>query len=104
MNDQDRIKYNLKAHGKLWKRCLAAEKENDRYVVWSHEHSAWWRPNSAGYCRDVREAGIYSREEALSISHRGRDGWRPEDMPDELPVRVSDLPEFARAALKDTSS
>lgn len=42
-----------------------------QYLIWSHEHGCWWRPNSAGYTKDPRAAGIYSREEALSISWRG---------------------------------
>lgn len=80
-----------------------AETRDERYVVWSHEHSCWWRANSQGYARRIEDAGVYSRAEAVSISHRGRDGWRPGERPDELPVRVSDLPEFARAALSQHS-
>ena len=72
---------------------------NERYVVWSHEHAAWWRPNSAGYCNDVRAAGVYSRAEAISISHKFRDHWREGTRPDELAVRVTDLPEWAQDAL-----
>lgn len=77
--------------------------EDDAYVVWSHEHSCWWRANSQGYARRVEDAGVYTRDEALKISHRGRDGWRPGDVPDELPIRVADLPGFARDALAKTS-
>lgn len=35
--------------------------------IWSGEHQAWWRPNSAGYCLDVRDAGLYDRDEAERI-------------------------------------
>ena len=66
------------------------------YVIWSHEHGCWWRPNRAGYTRDARSAGRYTRDEALSISFRGRNGWEPGDLPDEIAVRVVDLPEWAR--------
>lgn len=72
---------------------------NERYVVWSHEHAAWWRPNSAGYCNDVRAAGVYSRAEAISISHKFRDHWCEGTRPNELAVRVTDLPEWAQDAL-----
>jgi hypothetical protein len=79
--------------------CEGLRAADDLYVVWSHEHSCWWRANSQGYARRVEDAGVYTRAEAISISHRGRDGWRPEEKPDELPIRVADLPDFARAAL-----
>ena len=71
----------------------------DAYVVWSHEHYAWWRPKSAGYVTDIRGAGVYSRKDALQISHKCRDRWQPGDVPTELPVRVSDLPDWAADAL-----
>ena len=77
-----------------------AEAERDAYVVWSHEHGCWWRANFAGYTTDVRHAGVYARAEAISISHRGRDGWSGGSKPDELPIRVSDLPQWAQDALK----
>ncbi len=34
------------------------------YVIWSHEHHMWWKPNSMGYTPDLAEAGIYTREQA----------------------------------------
>lgn len=70
----------------------------DHYLVWSHEHGCWWRANSQGYTNDVRSAGIYTRDEAVSISHNARDRWRPGHKPDELPVRLSDMPEWVQAA------
>jgi hypothetical protein len=69
-----------------------------RYVIWSNQHKAWWRPKSAGYARDVRGAGVYSRTEALDICQTARDGWGVGHPPDEVPVLVSDLPEWAQAA------
>ena len=35
-----------------------------RYLIWSWEHLAWWRPNGQGYTRDVEEAGRYTEGEA----------------------------------------
>lgn len=72
---------------------------DDLCVVWSNEHRAWWRANSAGYVNDVRGAGVYSRDEAMSISRCARDGWFDGRRPDEIPVRVADLPQWAREAL-----
>lgn len=34
------------------------------YVIWSHEHHAWWKPDSLGYTPNLHEAGHYSREDA----------------------------------------
>lgn len=69
-------------------------------LVWSHEHGAWWRPQSAGYTVHAEAAGVYTLSEARLISHKGRDGWRPGQKPDELPVRLVDLPDWVRAAQK----
>lgn len=38
-----------------------------RYLIWSFEHQAWWRPNSNGYTTDLAQAGRYSQEEAGRI-------------------------------------
>ncbi len=34
------------------------------YVIWSHEHHQWWRPDAMGYTPNLEEAGRYTREEA----------------------------------------
>ena len=73
--------------------------KDDEYLVWSNEHCAWWRANSCGYTVHVEAAGVYGRDEALKISHKGRDGWTIDRRPDEVPIRLSDLPEHVRAAL-----
>ncbi len=38
-----------------------------KYLIWSNEHNAWWRPNSRGYCADIRDAGQYTMREAENI-------------------------------------
>jgi hypothetical protein len=38
-----------------------------KYLVWSVEHTAWWKPNHCGYTRDRSEAGTYTLEEAEKI-------------------------------------
>jgi hypothetical protein len=75
--------------------------EHGRYLVWSNEHKAWWRADSAGYASSILEAGIYSRADAIDISHGARDGWIAGRRPDEIPVALADIPEPIRAALED---
>ncbi len=58
------------------------------YLVWSNEHRLWWRANSSGYTTDMRRAGRYTREEAISIC-RGRDQDHGKPLP-ELPIREDD--------------
>jgi hypothetical protein len=68
----------------------AEEADGPPYVIWSNEHQAWWRKNSAGYTIHLREAGWYSHGEALTICANARDGWRPGTPPPELPVSLGD--------------
>lgn len=39
----------------------------DKVLIWSNEHSAWWRPNSQGYAINLACAGLYERAEAEEI-------------------------------------
>ena len=32
------------------------------YLIWSHEHTAWWAPNAQGYVKEVKDAGRYPAE------------------------------------------
>lgn len=69
------------------------------YLIWSHEHAAWWGPDRCGYFRDVARAGRYSRTEALTICAAARGGWRPGDAPNEHPVLEADAMEIEEAVL-----
>lgn len=60
------------------------------YLIWSNEHRAWWRANSAGYTTSLTEAGRYTRPEALDLCSFSRDGWGSRAMPSELPVAEND--------------
>ena len=60
------------------------------YLIWSNEHAAWWRPESAGYTIHVAAAGRYPRSEAISICASARNGWRDVGVPSEIPVRLED--------------
>lgn len=66
------------------------------YLIWSHEHRAWWAPDGAGYARQLSEAGHYSRAEALRICARAIPGGRRLQALPELPVRLDDVTEMVR--------
>jgi len=65
------------------------------YLIWSHEHSAWWGPGEHGYTPELTEAGRYTREDALRICRKAMPGTaaRLGALP-ELPVRLADLKEL----------
>jgi hypothetical protein len=65
--------------------------DDDAYLIWSHEHSAWWRPNNCGYTTHLEAAGRYSRDDAISICADAHDGWNGgKKAPPEIPVRLVD--------------
>jgi len=37
------------------------------WLIWSHEHQAYWRANCCGYTTDKKEAGAYTFDEAVKI-------------------------------------
>jgi hypothetical protein len=67
------------------------------YLVWSHEHGAWWRPGGLGYTPRLSEAGRFSRADALMICANAipgtaaRKGWLP-----ELPIALTDVLDMLR--------
>jgi len=63
---------------------------SEEYVVWSNEHSAWWRPQECGYTTMLEAAGRYSRDDALGICIGARGGRRHNRNPSEVPVLYAD--------------
>ena len=62
------------------------------YLIWSHEHSAWWGPERCGYVRSIAKAGRYTEAEALDICTNAIPGTsRILGALPELPVRENDL-------------
>lgn len=61
----------------------------EKWLVWSNEHRAWWRPNWQGYTVMLDQAGRYSKDEASAICERA--GWVIDGIPPEIPVRESDV-------------
>lgn len=46
----------------------------NKYLIWSEEHGAWWRPNNHGYTQSMKQAGRYTYEQARAISHSANGG------------------------------
>jgi len=44
------------------------------HLIWSEEHKAWWRPDSAGYSQSMQGAGLYTFEEAHRIARNANAG------------------------------
>jgi hypothetical protein len=40
------------------------------WLVWSNEHKAWWGPDGIGYTKIRKDAGRYTRNEAIEICKR----------------------------------
>jgi len=68
------------------------------YLIWSNEHRSWWRPNRVGYTQHIEQAGRYSRDDAMEITDGATFQWS-KMIPNELPVRIEDLPDGARVLL-----
>lgn len=68
--------------------------DQDRYLVWSNEHQAWWGPEHRGYTRHIDRAGRYDRAEALSIAGTRDGGWHVrKGNPDEIAIPERDAVE-----------
>ena len=65
--------------------------QNDTYLVWSNEHRGWWGPGRRGYVADIKDAGRYSRREALDICSNAMPGRPANEPPFEIPVRAADM-------------
>ncbi|NOU05324.1 MAG: hypothetical protein HOO99_03995 [Hyphomicrobiaceae bacterium] len=66
------------------------------FLIWSNEHRAWWKPGRCGYTADIAQAGLYTAEAANAICEDATMNWH--QAPNEIPVRVADLPDAAQLA------
>jgi hypothetical protein len=56
------------------------------YLIWSIEHSAWWKPNQIGYCDKRENAGRYTLSEASAIVREANIGNN--DIPNEAMIQI----------------
>lgn len=61
---------------------------NQKFLLWSNEHQAWWKPNSNGYTKSRKAAGQYSVEEAFEIVKKEIRLQPDKDVPYETLVPV----------------
>ena len=47
------------------------------YLLWSHKHQMWWRPDECGYTSVMAEAGRYSWWDAVRLVTRSADHGDP---------------------------
>lgn len=70
---------------------------SDDYLIWSHEHAAWWKPDGNGYTTNISRAGVYTRDDALTTVRQATLDWTR--APNEIAVAVADLPDAAQRLL-----
>ena len=58
----------------------------NKWLIWSHEHKAWWRPASNGYTEDRNLAGRYELFEAMEICRRANEFVKNPNHPEETMV------------------
>lgn len=63
----------------------------DLYLVWSNQHRRWWGPGARGYMANSRDAGRYTREQALRICADAMPQRRGDEPLYEIPVRLADI-------------
>jgi hypothetical protein len=83
--------------------CLDERMRNEPealWLVWSHEHGAWWKPAKWSYTDDPQKAGRYSVQDAQEICAKAAYRWRG-GLPPEVMVPAS-APDYQAAIQKAT--
>jgi len=60
--------------------------ENEKFIIWSIEHNAWWMADQCGYTKIRDKAGTYSYQEACEIIE-GANKYS-EDKPNEAMIKI----------------
>lgn len=63
--------------------------ENQKFIVWSVEHEAWWMDREDGYTPFRRDAGVYSYKDACRIVASANRGLN--DTPNEAMIPYVDF-------------
>jgi hypothetical protein len=61
-----------------------------KYLIWSEEHQAWWKPGKTGYTRSIFKAGRYEQPEAVEIVKSGNQYLDPTCDPPLNEVAIPD--------------
>jgi hypothetical protein len=70
------------------------------WLIYSHEHGAWWKPFEHGYTHDLAEAGRYIQARAEQICRDANAyGWI-NGLPKEVMIEWTDDPQTAGAAIR----
>ena len=72
------------------------ELEDELCYVWSPEHNSWWGVNRMGYASNVKDAGLYTRYEAKTITKEGNKYRASDEYPYE-----SIVPQDCAPGIKD---
>jgi hypothetical protein len=88
--------------------ALEADRCGTEWLVFSHEHSAWWKPARRGYTDRTSQAGRYTEAEAREICERAAYRWHrgaggPKALPPEVMVRA-DAPDMLAAISEATEA
>lgn len=65
-----------------------------KWLIWSHEHTAWWRPNAQGYCCERKNAGEYGFDQACEILHNANFGLKGSPNEAIVPVWSKPVPKI----------
>lgn len=63
----ENVMFLISEFGQWCREHLEEKKPDQKYLVWSEEHGAWWVAGKMGYTRYIEQAGRYSFKEATEI-------------------------------------
>ena len=78
---------------------MPLREDDDQYLVWSNEHRAWWKAGRCGYAQGLRDAGRYTREQAIEICRDAIPSAMHVGAVSEIPVRAADITDFLKGQM-----